>query len=279
MPLGKPQAKLTAEAASSNTAHSNEHTYAHMDVTTSGSMKRKDPPATPTKNTTPPVKVKTHQEPSVDTTQILVKAIEKLTEKIDIFGAQLKENNIMVVNISKVVEMNAAEIKECKENVQAVKKEVPRLTKENKDLKEKLLELERCNRRRNLKIHGLKEKDEERIRDVVIEILSKIAPQIAPSLDYAVDTAHRLGRRLEGKHRQIMIQFTTRHHRDVLWKLSKNCKICKDMGIHFKQDFCKADQEARAAAWPRMEQARAAGKNVYYKGHVGYINGNRVEIV
>jgi len=46
------------------------------------------------------------------------------------------------------------------------------------------------------------------------------------------------------------------------------------MGIHFKQDFCKADREARAAAWPKMEQARAAGQNVYYRGHAGYINGN-----
>lgn len=111
-----------------------------------------------------------------------------------------------------------------------------------------------------------------------MSMLSKLAPQWNTSMESVVDTVHRIGRKEEGRDRQIIIQFTMRFHRDSIWKLSKNSKICKDLGIHFKQDFCKTDREARAAAWPKMEQARAAGQNVYYRGHVGYINGNRVTL-
>ncbi|CAL8353439.1 unnamed protein product [Merluccius merluccius] len=277
MPTGKPQAKLAAATASEKDNLS-DHAYAEMEVTATGAWKRKDPPGTPTKNGTPPTKVKAPQEPSAVSNEALVKAIDKLTDKMDTFSVQLRENSVMVANISKIVEINAAEIKECKEKIQAVKKEMPRLIKENEELKEKVTEMERYKRRWNLKMHGLKEKDDERIRDIIMEILSKIAPQWASSMQSMVDTVHRLGRREEGKHRQIIMQFTMRHHRDEFWKLSKNCRICKELGIHFKQDFCKADREARAAAWPKMEQARVAGNNVYFRGHVGYINGNRVAL-
>lgn len=106
--------------------------------------------------------------------------------------------------------------------MQAVETEMPCLIKENAALKEKVKELERYKRRWNLKIHGLKEKDDERIRDVVADILSKIAQQWAMSMETMVDTVHRLGRREEGKSRQVIIQFTMRHQRDAFWKLSKN---------------------------------------------------------
>lgn len=253
-----------------------EHDYSLMDVTTNANMKRKTSPATPTKSSTPPTKVKTVQESPVMGDEALVTAIEKLTSKIDDFGHQLKENSVMVANISRLVEMNAAEIKECKVKIKEFDKEMPQIIKENKELREKVAEMERYKRRWNLKIQGLKEKDDENTRDIVIGILSKIAPQWAATMETVVDSVHRLGRKEEGRHRQVILQFVMRNHRDAFWKMSKNCKTCKDLGILFKQDFCKADREARAAAWPKMEQARAAGKNVYFRGHVGYISGNRV---
>lgn len=272
MPNGKAESKLAAAS---------DHDYSQMDVTTTGGTKRKPPPVTPTKNNTPPSKVKS--PPQESTTgliphEALVQAIEKLTAKMENFGEQLRENSVMVASISRLVEMNAAEIKECKVSIKEMEKEMPRLIQENEELKEKVTEIERYKRRWNLKIHGLKEKDDERIRDVIMDILSKIAPHWATSMGTLVDTVHRLGRREEGRSRQVIIQFTMRHHRDAFWKMSKNSKTCKDLGIHFKQDFCKADRDARAAAWPKMEQARAAGKNVYYRGHVGYISGVRVTL-
>nr|XP_055041362.1 uncharacterized protein LOC129428976 [Misgurnus anguillicaudatus] len=271
MPNGKAESK---SAANVTPAHANmDHDYTPMDATTSSRTKRKVSPGTPTESTAPPSKVKSSQDSFDVPNASLVEAIEKLTFKIDSFGDQLRENSVMVASITKLVELNAIEIKECKDKIQAVEKEVPRIVKENKELKERVNELERYRRRWNLKIHGLKEKDDENIRVVVMRILSKLAPQWETSMESIVDSVHRIGRKEEGRDRQTIIQFTMRFHRDSFWKLSKNSRICKDLGIHFKQDFSKADREARAAAWPKMEQARAAGQNVFYKGHVGYING------
>ncbi|KAJ0009611.1 hypothetical protein NQD34_001313 [Periophthalmus magnuspinnatus] len=206
----------------------------------------------------------------------LTAAINKLTDRFDDFDVKLRENSIILANLTKITEMNADEIKNCKGRLCDLEKSVPALVKENADLKESLLEMERYKRRWNLKIQGLKEKNDENTHKEVLEILAKIAPQHASSLNTVVDMVHRLGKREVGRHRQIIIQFTMRHYRDIFWKLSKDSKACKELRIFFKQDFCKFDREARAAVWPKMEQARAAGQNVYYRGHIGYVNGVRV---
>lgn len=276
MPSGKSEPRLATASGQANM----DHTYpTPMDVAASIGTKRKTSPATPTKSSAPPSKVKSSQDSSEASNASLVDAIEKLTSKIDTFGDQLRENSVMVANITRLVELNATEIKECNVKIRDMEKEMPRLVKENEELKERVTELERYKRRWNLKIHGLKERVDENTRDVVMSILSKLAPQWETSMESIVDTVHRIGRKEEGRDRQTIIQFTMRFHRDSFWKLSKNSRLCKDLGIHFKQDFCKADREARVAAWPKMEQARAAGQNVYYKGHVGYINGKRVAMV
>lgn len=123
-------------------------------------------------------------------------------------------------------------------------------------------------------------KDQRHEREIqrkheVIDILAKIAPQRAASLETTVDTVH-LGRKEDGRNRLVIIQFTMRQERDFFWKTTKNFKVCKELGIHFKEDFCKEDREARAAVWPKMERAKAVGKIVYYRGPAGYIDGVRV---
>lgn len=260
MASGKTGSKLTAS----------DHDYTPMETSVSG--KRKNP-TTPTKSSTPPIKMKTIQDQSLEN---LTEAITKLTIKVEDFGEQLSKTAVMVASVTKLAEMNCADIKECKTRVKAIEKEIPQLVKENKDLKERVTEMERYKRRWNLKIQGLKEKDNEKIRKEVISILSTIAPRWATSMGSIVDCVHRLGNREEGRSRHVIMQFVMRYHRDEIWRMTKNSKFCKEAGIRFKQDFCKVDREARAAAWPKMEQARAAGKSVYYRGAVGYIDGKRV---
>ncbi|KAK7904326.1 hypothetical protein WMY93_016933 [Mugilogobius chulae] len=263
MASGKSAAKLAAS----------DHDYAPME--TSGVGKRKSP-ASPAKSSTPPTKVKTVQDQSLDK---LTEAITKLTTKVDDFGEQLTKTAVMVANVTKLAEINCADIKECKTKIKVIENEIPQLVKENTHLKERVTELERYKRRWNLKIQGMKEKDNEKTREDVLDILSHIAPQWASSMGSIVDSAHRLGKREDGRSRQVIIQFVMRYHRDEIWRMTKNSKFCKEAGIRFKQDFCKEDREARAAAWPKMEQARAAGKSIYYRGAVGYIDGKRVHTI
>lgn len=268
---GKPSAnaKLTASATT-------DHDYTPMETSASGAGKRKNPPSTPTKACAPPpTKIKTAQEQSYEN---LVDAISKLTDKVDGFGFQLRETATMVASITRLVEINSADIKECQIKIKSFDKDIPGLIQENKELKERVTELERYKRRWNLKIHGIKEKDDERIREEVIHILSQLAPQWAATMETIVDSVHRLGKRENGRNRQVIIQFVMRYHCEEFWRMTKNSKFCKEAGFSFKQDFCKADRDARAAAWPKMEQARADNKSVWFRGHVGYIEGRRVVI-
>lgn len=85
---------------------------------------------------------------------------------MDSFSVQLRENSVVVANISKIVDINAAAVQDC---------------------------------------------------------------ATVGFIDGNLDTVHGLRRREEGKHCQVIMQFTMRHHRHAFWKLSK------------KQDFCKAD--------------------------------------
>lgn len=127
IPSGKQQTKLASAAA----AEFKRPFYPEMEVTVTSAFERKDPPSTPTKSYMQPSKVKSHDDSPTVSNEALVKAIDKLTDKIDSFDAQLRENSVMVANISKAVEINAAEIKECKEAIQAVKQDMRHLIKEN----------------------------------------------------------------------------------------------------------------------------------------------------
>ena len=127
MPTGKAEARLTAASSLTNMR---DHNYTPMETSTNSAGKRKNPPVTPTTSPAPPAKIKTPQE-QMEIPNEPVKAVEKLTAKIDNFGEQLRENSIMVANVTKLVEMNAADIKECKTKIQAMGKEKPRLLKEN----------------------------------------------------------------------------------------------------------------------------------------------------
>ncbi|KAK7880748.1 hypothetical protein WMY93_032609 [Mugilogobius chulae] len=245
--------KSKSQTASKLTATETDHDY-QMDIT-STSHKRKSP-NTPTKIPTPPNKMMAQVN---DPNGALFDAIQNLTGKIEVLSAQLTATSDVIEKLSSRTDKNEADIMDCNSKIDKLTKSVPTLAIENEALKDRVLELERYKRRWNLKLRGLKEN--------TMKTFGAKSSWI---------TVHRLGRREEGKHRQVIIQFTARVQRDGFWKATKNNKICKDLGIHFKEDFCQQDRDARATVWPKMERARANGRNVYYRGPTGYIDGVRV---
>lgn len=204
-------------------------------------------------------------------------AIQNLTALVEDFGAQLKQNNVMIANVAKAVEFNAADIKEGKEKTKALEKVVRELKKENLDLKEKTGDLERYQRRWNLRLNGLPETEGENTRQVVAELISRMISDWAHKMDIILDTVHRLGKPVTGRPRQIIIQFASRTHRDALWKQAKNNRVCADMNVRFKEDLTKEERDARNALWPKIERARQQGMKAFFRGPYGYINGQRIQ--
>lgn len=131
--------KTSSPSATSKTVKF-DHNY---QMETSGpSMKRKSS-NTPTKVAVPPNKVivaDTNEEADLS----LFKAINKLTENSDDFYVHLTKNSVMIAwRISKLADINAADVKDCKTSLKALEKTVPSVTKETKRLRERVLELER----------------------------------------------------------------------------------------------------------------------------------------
>lgn len=267
--------KKKNQALSRSNDTTDDHEYvARMEVDSTEKTKRKDP-FSPLKITPTAKRQDMGTEGKEGMNAVLV-AIKQLTDKVDTLGTQLQQNSIMLTSIAKAVEFNAAEIKDCKTQLQSTVRDVSAVKKDNAELMERVLELERYKRRWNLRIRGLKEKEGEDIREAVADLLVKISPSWSSSINQIVDSVHRIGRREDNRTRHVIIQFTQRLHRDALWRMTKDHAICKELRISFIEDLCKADRETRASLWPKIKEARDAGKRAYFRGGAGYINGQRV---
>lgn len=205
-------------------------------------------------------------------------AVKSLTAMVQNFNSRMNENTLAIANLAKSLDFNFKEVKDCKDKVIILEKQVSAIAAENEDLRQRVLESERYKRRWNLRIHGLKENEGENARERVINILSQITPQWSEKMGDVVDSAHRLGRKVEGKSRQIIVQFSMRVHRDAIWRASKNHAACKQHGVRFSEDLTKADKEARDAVWPKIKEARAQGQLAFYRGPTGFINNRPIPV-
>lgn len=108
---------------------------------------------------------------------------------------------------------------------------------ERRDLKERLVEQERYKRRWCLRIKGKKEDVNENIRADTVNLLCKVAPDLAKKMEDAVDIAHRVGKKIENRHRQIIVLFSKRNIRDDIWRKTKSSAACREAGVQFAEDL------------------------------------------
>lgn len=206
--------------------------------------------------------------------EALLSLTKRFEERFDVLNKNLESFDLRI-------EANAKATKENRDDVDKLKVQIESLTKENKDLKEKCLESARYRRRWDLRLIGLKEKDNENTRETVIGILTRVIPVSVEKLRDVVDTVHRIGKKDDAANnkmpRQIIIQFSMRTARDEVWKKSKDARVCKEMDIKFKEDFCKEDREARTKLWPKVLQARNNGRRAFLKEGYAIIDGKRVD--
>lgn len=126
---------------------------------------------------------------------------------------------------------------------------------------------------------GLPEKEDEKTRDEVIGILTRVVPMAVDDLRRNVDTVHRLGIKgamYNNMPRPIVMQFVSRTVKEDVWKMSREARVCKEKKIIFKQDFSKGDREARVKLWPRVDEARCRGKKAFLKEGYAIIDGKKV---
>ncbi|ROL50910.1 hypothetical protein DPX16_3544 [Anabarilius grahami] len=125
----------------------------------------------------------------------------------------------------------------------------------------------------------MKEEDpQENICDVVINVLGKISLKIAGKLPEVVDSVHRIGKRKDGNSaRSIIIQFSMRHFRDIVWRDASGSKFLEEAHLRLKEDLSPEERAARAKAWPLVQKAREEGKRASFTGAFAYIEGKKSE--
>ncbi|RXN32808.1 hypothetical protein ROHU_016050 [Labeo rohita] len=128
-----------------------------------------------------------------------------------------------------------------------------------------------------MRLFGVPETFKEDIRSEVIRICSETYPEAKNKYSDVVDTVHRLGRRGDNtKPCGIIMQFTSRVIRDALWKTAKKSQFLKDNNLRFVEDLTALDRERRKSLWPKVREARAAGKTAYYIGARAFIEGAEI---
>uniref|UniRef100_A0A1A8SD26 L1 transposable element RRM domain-containing protein n=1 Tax=Nothobranchius rachovii TaxID=451742 RepID=A0A1A8SD26_9TELE len=260
------------------------HDYLGSENMDTNSRGNKNPLSSPCKATTSHKKQKGEEETDSNVSNsALLAAIEGLQKMMESFGADLKQNTLSISNIAKAVEFNSAEIQDCKEKNKQMEKQITQLkttnevlTKKVDNFENKASNLDRYQRKWNLRLKGLKEDKEEDTRQSVSDIIKKIQPSWKEKVDFILDSVHRIGPKNPDHPRQVIIQFTSRFYRDELWRSTKQHPTCRELNIRFAEDLTKEDREARLAVWPRVEQARKAGLKTTFKGPYAFINGQRV---
>lgn len=211
----------------------------------------------------------------------------------DIIGTLSQLINSRSDELKRIVEDNTAHITSLRGDVEAicqqigeVKNKVDQLDAAFEGEKERvgklesrITDLERYSRRWNLKLHGVTEKVEDKnVRQEVIRICQKVAPEEAERLPHAIDTVHRLGDKTEDRHRSIILQFCSRVVRDAVWRAAKECAFLQQNNLRFAEDLCKADRESRKALWPLVEKARKKGKKAYFVGGRAFIDKKEIKL-
>uniref|UniRef100_A0AAV2ML57 Uncharacterized protein n=1 Tax=Knipowitschia caucasica TaxID=637954 RepID=A0AAV2ML57_KNICA len=180
--------------------------------------------------------------------------------------------------LKRSVDFLSAEVQDIKGTARKTEQRVDKAEEMIQQLESKVVELARYKRRWNLRLRGLQEREDEEVRRAVIEICQNVAPGYKDKFKDVIDSVHRLGRpnSTRSQPRDIIIQFSMRHYRDAIWKMSKNHDHLKQRLLRFKEDLTLEDREKRNRLWPLIQKAREEKKIAYFVGGRAFIDNKEI---
>lgn len=242
-----------------------------MDSCENATSSIKSSPLPPTPSKSPPSKIRAINNDD-STTGIILEKLSSIEKASHATANALETLTSTVQSLLNQVSIHS-------EKIQKIDSEPEKLKQENTQLKLKMNEMQRHSRLWNLKIHGLKEADDENIRELVIGVLVKVAPHICDHIPSTVDIVHRLGaKRKDGSHRTTIVRFSMRHYRDHVWKAAKNNAYLLSKNLRITEALSPDDAAARAKLCPLVKKAKEEGKKTSFKGPHAYIDGQRITL-
>lgn len=199
---------------------------------------------------------------STEASEILFE-IKRLSEKIDhtfakvtAIGKSSERSSLKLTELASTVQKLALNVQDHDKKIGSMELQIARLKDETSTLKASLADAHRYTRKWSLKLHGLKEEEREDVRALTIDVLHKVAPSGHARLEVAIDVAHRVGRKKLGtkSQRSIIILFSMRRYRDLIWKEAKNNAYLQNNNLRISEALSPEDQAAREALWPSGEK-------------------------
>ena len=188
--------------------------------------------------------------------------LDSINDKVDESCKKISDTNTFLNEIKRSLEHTQAEVDDIKIDLTTVKKKVVALENkdqtntatlqqvlsENKQLHSRMEYLENYSRRENVIIDGLHEPQHENPLDAanyVFQSLKMSTPQI--------QRCHRLGRRVDGRSRPLIIRLTL--YPDKL-QMFKNARHLRGTNLILRDDLCKETLQKQAQLRPVLAVAK-----------------------
>lgn len=263
---GGNKAKGEMETASGDTVKA-FHSY----TTSAVSAEETSPPASPT--SPEPKKGKA----ALTLEEVHESIIKTMNECTDSLLSRIDKNAKSIRDVDEKLQNVFADIENIKETVETVTQCTSEHEKCIKELEAKLNAVESHHRRWNLRLYGVTEERGGRLKNQVIDICRKVAPETSGTLVLYVDVCHRLGVREDGKTRPVIIRFISRDTAEKIGKAAPKSDFLKTRKLWIKEDLTPRDIESRNFFWPQINAARQEGKRAYFVGGRAFIEGKELK--
>ena len=162
------------------------------------------------------------------------------------------------------------------EVTEALNAKIVKLETQLKQQEEENIRLEQYTRRENLRFNNISEIEDEDCKSVIQDIIQQMGIDSSTIRYHAV---HRVGRRLEGRHRPIIVRFVSREDRELVWsKRGKIKQLHQFKEAYITEDYARAIQNERQTLIKAMMKARNDGMdNVKVVGRFLVVNGERFD--
>ena len=126
---------------------------------------------------------------------------------------------------------------------------------------EKIIDLQTCSMWNNIVIRGIEEAQNESWEDTEKKVVQFMKDQlkIDDANEAMLDRAHRIGKKIPEKHRNIVVKFASSHDKSQIFKNIKNLAEKKQYSI--QEQYPQEVQERRKRLWPLFKEAKERAKH------------------
>lgn len=207
-------------------------------------------------------------------------------------GEQHMEQNQVLSQILSSIKMLQESMQANTAHVNGVKEEMKKINKSNKSIENKMNEMatgneatkvkmetmerridyfERENRKRNIIIHGLPEKQNETWKEREVAVMELLKNKLKSNVQITeIDSIKRIGKIKVDRIRPIVVAFTTLRRKIEIMTLKK---VLKDTEIYIQQDFTDQVIQKRKELNPIINRLRKEGKTASLKYDTLYVDG------